>query len=150
MEDSPMYALNTRVYNRAPFSLFDSIVNELLQRPAETSAATPAAVQARLDVVEHEKTYEVRAELPGVAKEDIEVDINGAQVSIRASVKTEVEPTKAGKIIYAERSATHYARSFELPQAVDEATAQARLENGVLTLVLPKKDALQTKRLNIQ
>ena len=61
-----------------------------------------------------------------------------------------VEKKDGGTVLYSERSHESYARSFELPQAVDSAKAEAKFENGVLTLTLPKKDAPKTARVTVQ
>ena len=99
---------------------------------------------------ERNGSYEVRAELPGATKDDIAVEIEGARVSVSAKTNSRSEKKDGAKVIYTERSHESYARSFELPQAVDSTAAVAKFENGVLTLTLPKKDVPQTTRLSVQ
>lgn len=72
------------------------------------------------------------------------------RVSIEAETKQESEKKEGGRVIYAERSARRFARSFTLPFEVDDANAQAKFENGVLTLNLPKKAPAHAKTLSIQ
>jgi HSP20 family protein len=104
----------------------------------------------RLNVAETEKGFEVEAELPGVAKEDIKVALDNHRVSIEAETKQESEKKDGERVIYAERSTRRYARSFTLPAEVDDAQAQAKFENGILTLSLPKKESAQAKRISVQ
>ncbi|MGZ8320693.1 MAG: Hsp20/alpha crystallin family protein [Telluria sp.] len=104
----------------------------------------------RLNVTETEKTFEVEAEMPGVKKEDIKVSVEHQRVTIEGESKRETERKEGENVVYSERSASKYMRSFTLPSDVDEATAQAHLENGVLTLTLPKKQAGAATKLTVQ
>ncbi len=132
--------------SRDPFSLVDAMFNELANQRTGSSLVS----RARIDVTERNGTYEVRAELPGAKKEDITIDIDGAAVSISAKVSTQSERKEGERVLYSERSHESYARAFELPQAVDAQAAEARFDNGVLTLTLPKKDAPRSTRLAVR
>jgi HSP20 family protein len=101
-------------------------------------------------VAETADAYRVEVELPGVSKEDIKVAVDNRRVTIEAEEKREQDQKEGERLIYAERNATKYARSFTLPSEVDDAGAQAKFENGVLTLTLPKKQPPQPKQLAIQ
>ncbi len=105
--------------------------------------------QIRLDVSEDDKTYSVKAEIPGVKKEDIKVSVEGNQVSISAEVKKEKEEKEGKKVIRRERYYGSVSRSFSLGQEVDQAAAQAKYNDGVLELVLPKKAGGSVKQLAI-
>lgn len=131
--------------SRDPFSLIDAMFNDWVGQRTGASLVS----RARLDVSERDNAYEVRAELPGAKKDDISVDIDGSWVSITAKANTQSEKKEGEKLLYSERSHESYARSFELPQAVDSAKAVAKFENGVLTLTLPKKEGPRTTRLAI-
>jgi HSP20 family protein len=104
----------------------------------------------RLDISENEKAFEVQAELPGVKKEDVKVAIDGQRVSIEAECQQANEQREGEQLVYSERSTRRYQRSFTLPTEVDDAGAEAKLENGVLMLTLPKKQGGAAKRLTIQ
>src|SRR5262249_26116846 len=104
----------------------------------------------KLDVTEKNGAYKVTAELPGVKKEDIRVDIDGAQVTLSAEVKAEKESGKDERVLYTERAYGKTSRSFTLPQEIDEAKVEARFRDGVLELELPKKAAAQRKQITIQ
>jgi HSP20 family protein len=134
--------------------VFDEFFRDFFSRPAwMPSALLDTGVsmieRARMDVVDNGSSYEITVDLPGVKKEDINVSIDGSRVLISAESKAEKTQKNGGRVIYAERSSASFARSFELPSEVTEAGAEARYENGVLTLTLPKKSAAQAKRLTI-
>lgn len=111
---------------------------------------TGALVSPRLNVSENEKAFEIEAEMPGVAKEDVKVAIDNRRISIEGEAKRESAEKEGENIVYAERSTRKFARSFTLPADVDDAAAQAKLENGILRLTLPKKESSQAKKLTIQ
>lgn len=126
-------------------SLFDALWQPLLiERPRQTG------VQIRLDVTETKDAYTVQAELPGVKKDNIQVNIVGNQVSVSAEVNKQPELKTDEKLIGSERYYGNLFRSFTLAQDVDEAAAQARYSDGVLELTLPKKAATKVKKLTIQ
>ena len=104
-----------------------------LTLPAETE------LTMKIDVKEDEKGYTVQADIPGVKKEDIQVDIDGDTVSVRAEMKREKEEKKGEKVVYSERSYGMVSRSFSLPTEVDDKSAKAEYKDGVLKLQLPKK-----------
>lgn len=107
-------------------------------------------ISPRLHVSETEKTYEIQAEMPGVKKDDIKVSIDHDRVTIEAECRTANEQREGQNVVYSERSARRFLRSFMLPTEVDDATAQAKLEDGVLWLTLPKKQGSQAHRLTVQ
>jgi HSP20 family protein len=132
---------------RDPFALMDLMFSDWLNTRPQASLVS----RARLEVTERGNNYEVRADLPGAAKEDIAVEIDGARVSISAKANAHAEKKDGDRLLYTERSHESYARSFELPHAVDSATSSARFENGVLVLTLPKRDeSAKTTRLAIK
>jgi HSP20 family protein len=113
--------------------------------------ATPAdAPTVKIDVKEQEKAYLVHAEMPGVKKEDIHVNIDGATVSISAERKQEKDIKEGERVLRTERYFGKVSRSFQLGQDIDDGKATAKFVDGVLELVLPKKAATQAKRLAIE
>ena len=107
-------------------------------------------MKLKVDVKEDDKAYTVRADIPGVKKEDIQVDIDGSVVSIRAEVKKEKEEKKGEKLIHSERYYGMVSRSFSLPAEVDEKGTVAKYKDGVLDLTLPKKSGNGSRRVTIQ
>ena len=108
------------------------------------------ALEMRLDVSEKEHAYVVKADIPGVKKEDINVRIDGNVVQIDAEVKREKETKgEGGKMLRSERYYGTVSRTFSLGQDVDETKADAKYADGVLTLELPKKASAAAKKLAI-
>ncbi|MGH8751645.1 MAG: Hsp20/alpha crystallin family protein [Burkholderiales bacterium] len=138
--------------NITRYDPFDDVFGDLLKgffvRPVSFDA--PSQLQLKVDVSEDENAYTVAAELPGVKKDDINVSIDGNQVSISAEVKKEHEEKNGAQVLRSERYYGKFARSFALLQDVDESAAQAKYTDGVLELKLPKKAQASAKRLTIQ
>lgn len=105
--------------------------------------------QMRLDLTEDEQNFFIKAEIPGVKKEDIKVSVDGNQVSLSAEVKKEKEEKDGTKDIRCERYYGSVSRSFTLDQSVDPASAVAKYEDGMLQLTLPKKPSEQSRTLQI-
>ncbi len=103
-----------------------------------------------MDVSETDTGYVVHADLPGVEKSAVKIQIDGPRVTISAETKKQDEKTEGGKVIYRERSASQFYRSFELPAELDPATAQAKLDNGVLTLTLPRKAQATVQQITVE
>ena len=131
-------------------------------------SATPAASTRgfKFDVREEGNQYLVEADLPGLKKDAIKIEIDGARVSISADYKVESTPSgstageaardatqsaaqDAARMVYSERRSGSVARSFELPAEIDQTNASAKYEDGVLKLTLPKKVAETRKLLPI-
>jgi HSP20 family protein len=133
----------------SPFEdLFSDFTKGFWVKPLAFPAETD--VRMKVDVQENDKAFTVHAEIPGVKKDDIQVDINGNVVSIRAEMKQEKEEKKGDKVIYSERSYGMASRSLSLPGDVDSQGASASYKDGVLDLTLPKKASAQSKHLTIQ
>jgi len=138
--------------NITRYDPFDEMFGDLLKgffvRPV--SFEGPSQFPVKVDVTEGDNAYKVQAELPGVKKEDINVSIDGSQISINAEVKKEHEEKDGERVLRSERYYGKFSRSFALSQDVDESTAQAKYSDGVLELILPKKAAVSAKKLYIQ
>ncbi len=106
-------------------------------------------LEIRVDVKESAGDYTVHAELPGVAKEDIHVEIDGNRVSISGEVKRQSEKKEGERVLRSERYYGNVARTFVLANEVDENKAEAKYDNGVLTLVLPKRAVAGGRKLTI-
>lgn len=133
-------------------TLFRGFFADPEQRPGAQQAGNgqQQAVPMRVDVTEGDGAYTVRADLPGVPKESIHVDIDGNRVTIRAEVKRESEQKDGERVLRSERYYGAFARSFSLTDEIDDEKASAKFDNGVLELTLPKKAVAGAKRLSIQ
>ena len=116
------------------------------------SAATGDGVASRspaLDVAENDRAYTVKLEVPGVNKEDVKVSVEGRQVTVQAQSQRTEEKKEGERVVYRERAVASYARTFTLPLEVDQAEAAAKLEQGVLTLTLPKRGVRGAAHLTV-
>lgn len=118
-----------------------------LMAPASPESGKP--LEIRIDVSETDADYSVAAELPGVDKDDIHVQIDGNRVAISAQVSKESEEREGERVLRRERYRGSVSRSFALASEIDEERAAAAYENGILKLTLPKKAAAGAKRLKI-
>ena len=138
--------------NLSRYNAYDETIDDLFKgffvRPMSLDNP-PAVAQVRMDVTEDDGAYTVYAEIPGVKKDDINVTIDGNQVSIAAEVKAGRQD-KNEKALRSERFYGKVYRAFSLAQDVDEASAEAKYNDGVLQLRLPKKAAVSAKKLSIQ
>ena len=133
-----------------PFNeLVDDLFKGFFVRPVAFDGRAELP-RMKVEVAEKNGTYFVTAELPGVKKEDINVTVDGAQVTLAAEVKREKEATEHDRLLHTERSFGKVTRSFTLPQELDEAKVEAKFRDGVLELALPKKAAAQRKPIAIQ
>ena len=134
------------------FDPIDDLLRGFFVRPFDTNmpGSTANAPAIRMDVSEQPKAFVVRAELPGVKKDDIHVQIEGNQIAITAEIKQEKEVREDERVLRAERFFGQVSRTFQLAQDIDDAQAAARFNDGVLELTLPKKAVSASKRLAIQ
>ncbi|RJG27443.1 Hsp20/alpha crystallin family protein [Massilia cavernae] len=137
-------------FGRLVENMFEDMLAPMAGGSMMPQWANEGITTPRLNVKETEKSFEVEAEMPGVKKEDVKVSIENQRVTVEAETKTESEQREGENIIYSERSTRKYLRAFTLPSDVDEAAAQAHLENGVLTLSLPKKQGGSATKLTVQ
>lgn len=127
--------------------LFDDTFDRFFGAPAATES--PSLRSPALDVAETEGAYCVKLDMPGVAKEDVKVSVEGRQVTVQAHVQRSEEKKEGERVVYRERAASSYARTLSLPMEVDQAEAQAKLEHGVLVLTLPKRGARSAAQISV-
>jgi HSP20 family protein len=120
-----------------PFQGFDDFFKDLQWRPAMRGMDVEPHI--KMDVTENDKGYAVKAEIPGVSKDDIKVNVKGNEVSISVEVNKEKEEKEGDTVIHSERYVGRQYRSFTLPVEIDEGKVEARYLDGVLDLRLPKR-----------
>ena len=133
---------------RALDRLLDDRVLERLTptaQPDVSAGRTPA-----LDIRETDRGYTVLAEMPGVRKEQVKVQIDGRRVSLSADIDPPAPLAEGERLVYRERQTQAFARSFTLPVELDQAESTARLEHGVLTLQLVKRGAPTAAAIRVQ
>ncbi len=124
----------------APFNDFDK----------EFAKANTSITACRTDIREDSDKFVMESELPGFDKEDITIDINGKSLTLKAEHKAESEEKKDGKYIRRERFYGSFERSFDI-SGIDTDKITADYKNGILVMVLPKKqpEAPASRRLQI-
>jgi HSP20 family protein len=130
----------------SPFQEFEDMWKHLRLRPLMGEMESMGNI--RVDVSEDDKAYTVKADIPGVDKDDIKVKVDGNRVSITAEIKRESEK-QGHNVLCTERYCGMQSRSFTLDNAIDESQADAKYENGVLVLTLPKKAGTATHELSV-
>lgn len=136
--------------NLTRYDPLDDLFRGFFVRPVGYGGESNELPSVKIDVKTQDNGYLVHAELPGVKKEDIHVNIDGSVVSISAERKQEKEVKEGERVLRTERYFGKVARSFDLGTDIDEAAAVAKYTDGVLELTLPKKTAAPNKRLQIQ
>ena len=131
---------------------FDDLLRGFFVRPVgfEGGQGQVQVAQFRVEISENDNAFTIRAEMPGLKKDDISVNIDADQVAISAEVKNEKEAKDGERTLRSERFYGKLHRAFQLAQPVDESTASARYVDGILELTLPKKAAVSAKRITIQ
>lgn len=130
-----------------PFGNMEQMFKDFRLTPSRQNLE--AEPRIKMDVSETDQAYTVKAEMPGVKKEHIKVAIEGNLVSISAEVKKETEQKKGETLVCRERYHGQQYRRFTLEQDVDDSKAEARFQDGVLELTLPKKTGSTKKQLEI-
>ena len=123
---------------------FDRFFDEAFERCATppVDAGTPA-----VDVIETDTAYTVKLDMPGVAKDDIQISVEGRRVTIQAPIKRDDDKTLS--YVHRERDVKQWSRSLRLPLEVDQTESAAKLELGVLTLTLAKRSASAASRITV-
>lgn len=133
-----------------PFGdLVDDFLKGFFVRPI-TAERVNGAPRMKLDVSEQGDAFKVVAEIPGVKKDEIQVTIDGDQVTIGAELRNEKDVKEGERVVHSERYFGKVSRAFRLGAEIDESKAQAKYADGVLELVLPKKAAAAVRKLTIQ
>jgi len=143
----------TRWYpRRSPLSDFsrrmNSIFNTLSEEEEEPSVYS---FDPAIDIQENDDKFELTAELPGMNKKDVNISINEDVLTISGEKKNKVKKEDA-QCYRAERMFGKFERSFRLPDAVDQDNIEAKYENGILHLTIPKKEKTkpQEKQIDIK
>jgi HSP20 family protein len=127
----------------------NELLNGLFVRPVRFDLDPEAELRMKVDVKQDDKAYTVTADMPGVKKDDIQIEIDGNVVSVLAEVKREKEEKEGARVIRSERYYGKLARSFSLDHEVDKNAVDAKYADGVLTLQLPKKARASAARIPV-
>lgn len=135
---------------RAPWGLlgdFDDIFDDFWRpvRRDNGGAFAPA-----VDVRESDNEYRIRADLPGIKKEDLDISLQDGVLTINAETKQEQKEEKEGRVIRQERRYGKFVRSMRLGDTVDADRIKAEYKDGVLDLVLPKTEKVKARKIDVQ
>lgn len=130
------------------FSLFDP--RHLSQFVVSPEAQSAQSVAFAMDATETDDVFTVRADLPGVSKDAIAIEVVGKVVKITANSGRNVVAKEGERALRLERFSGEYVRQFRLTQDIEEDAVSAKLENGVLELTLPKKTTAGSRKITIQ
>jgi HSP20 family protein len=131
-----------------PFMDIDDVFNRFMMRPL-MRGGLEMEPQIKMDIKEVNGEYRIEAEIPGVKKDDIHVTIDGKRISISAEVKQEKEVKEGERLLRCERSYGMTSRSFNLADEVDQSKVQAKYNNGILELTIPKKPGTVRKEIPV-
>jgi len=132
--------------------LFEDFFNRRWLRPFANLASGESPFESRaprVDVVDLADDLLVRAEMPGMGKDDIEVSVSDNTVTLKGSVRREQEADE-GDYHRREIFSSLVSRTVPLPCAVDGDRAKARLKDGMLEITLPKAEAAKRKRIDVE
>lgn len=121
----------------------------MLEEPFARLGLVRGAVRPRADLIEKEDGYEIDIDVPGLKKDDLEIALTDNTLTVRGKVEGTKE--EEGKEYYfCERHRGSFARAFSLPEGIDADKVEADLQEGVLTITLPKSPEAQKKARRIE
>jgi HSP20 family protein len=129
--------------------MMDRLFQDSVVRPHSGWATSAQAASLAIDMYETKDDVLVKATLPGVKSEDVDLSITGDTLTIRGEMKEEKE-SNAGNYIRRERRYGEFARSIELPSGLQTDKTDASFENGVLTIQIPKSEQIKPKSVKIK
>ncbi len=130
------------------FNDFDNVLDGFFP-PTRSQGETGAVVPA-VDVSETDDAYVVKAELPGVEKKDLDVSLHDGVLTINAEAKHENGTNASGRVIRQERRYGKYARSIRVGCEIDRKNVVAEYKDGLLTIKLPKSEAVVRKKIDVK
>ena len=128
---------------------FDNLFENFLQPLRWVEEEASQGIAPRLDVVERDNEFVVKAEMPGMKKDDIEVSLENGVLTITAETRSETEEKEGDRVIRQERRYGKYLRSLRLGKEIDEKKVKASYKDGILELVLPKAEEVKPKKINV-
>ena len=132
-----------------PFNELDDMFKGLFVRPMRFDLDLAPQMRMKIDVTKADDTYTVKADIPGVKKDDIQVSVDGNEVTISGEIKKETEEKKGEEVLRSERYYGRISRSFTLPHDVDETKVVAKYADGVLKLTLPMKGKSASRKITV-
>ncbi len=128
---------------------FGNLFENFLQPMRWAEEEASQGIAPRLDVVERDNEFVVKAEMPGMKKDDIEVSLENGVLTITAETKSETEEKEGDRVIRQERRYGQYLRSLRLGKEIDEKKVKASYKDGILELILPKAEEVKPKKIAV-
>ena len=128
--------------------IFDAVLPGFF-RPVQGGGASPRPSVAHIDVIDRDNEIVVKAEVAGVDKDKLDIQVHGNQVYI-SGAKEEDSRKEEGKYIYRERRYGEFARTIQLPVDVDASQSKAAYKDGVLELTLPKAESAKRRKITVE
>jgi len=122
-------------------------MNTVQERPTSNRAVRQDYAAPEVNIFENQDGYVLEAEMPGVNKDGLEITLEGHELTIVGRRQTEAAP---GEALFRESHAWDYRRLFELDPAIDTAKVAARMEQGILTLTLPKSEKVKPRKIKVE
>jgi HSP20 family protein len=126
-------------------------MNDRTEVTKTTEQKTPRVAESALapavDISENDVGIELVADLPGVRKDGLTVKVDGAHLTIEGSAEIDVPQNL--EPLYGEIRSRHFRRSFTLSRELDPSKIEARLDNGVLRMHIPKSEAARPRRIEV-
>ena len=134
-----------------PISMMDNILGDLMRPMPPMRTLEGVFGNYPVDVKETEKEYLVTMNVPGFKKEDIDISLNDGILVIAGKNEEKIENNEDSKYIIKERSSSSFSRSFKLPISINKEEISAKMDNGILDIVIPKMEKqIETNKINIQ
>jgi len=129
---------------------FRSLISDLFEENLERTAERPNARQwhPAVDVLESKDAYLIRAELPGMKREDIKVEVKDGQLALSGETKSE-KPADGTAYRHVERAAAKFWRSFSLPETAKAEGVEATYKDGILEIRVPKAEEIKPRQIEI-
>lgn len=128
-----------------PLHLWESFFSS----PQWLEEAASADITPPIDITERDDEYIIKADMPGIKKQDIDINLENGVLTISAETKSEAEEKSGERVIRSERRYGNYVRSLRLGTQINEANVKATLQDGVLELVLPKAESVKPKKIAV-
>ncbi len=133
----------------APAKNYSSIFGDIFSDFFSDAMTRSNSDWPKVDIEENEKEYVFNVDLPGIKKEDVNIELNG-DVLVISGEKKEEKSVEERKYHLKESFCGTFRRSFKMPDAIDSEKSEASFENGILTLKVPKSDASKTRKIEIK
>lgn len=130
------------------FNMFEDFVEKSSSDELKENHGKKSSCSIALDIIENDQQYLVIANLPGVSKENVKISYLRAQLIIEANMEENIESNE--KVLRKERFCGLYYRTINLPDHIDHEKITAKMENGILKLVLPKMVEKKTNMITIE